>query len=60
MNAHTFRDRVYEAAPDLLMLARQYLLDMLHPPAAASRERRIEAIEAVLNKIGTPDPEDET
>jgi len=38
-------------APDLLALVDQYRNDMLYPPAADSRERRIAAIDAVLGKV---------
>ncbi len=43
--------RLIAAAPELLTLAVQYLSDMRHPVTdSGSRQRRIEAIEAVLTK----------
>jgi hypothetical protein len=48
-------DRVGElfaAAPELLALAHQYRNDLLYPPVADSRERRIAAIDEVIAKVG--------
>jgi hypothetical protein len=39
--------------PDLLALVHQYRNDMLYPPAADSRERRIKAIDAALSKTAS-------
>ena len=44
--------RLIAVAPELLMLAYQYLNDMRHPVTdSGSVSRRIEAIEAVLGKV---------
>lgn len=42
--------KVIAAAPDLLALAYQYRDDLLYPPTADSRERRLAAIDAVIAK----------
>ena len=41
---------IYDAAPDLMMLAIDYRDDLKRPPKGDSRDRRLDAIEAVLVK----------
>lgn len=45
---HGFSEAEDAQPKDLIALAHQYRNDMLYPPAADSRVRRIEAIDAVL------------
>lgn len=42
--------RLISAAPDLLKWLYQYRSDMLHPPSADSRQRRVQAIDKVIAK----------
>jgi hypothetical protein len=43
---------VFAAAPELLALVIQYRDDLLYPPPAVSRERRLMAIAVVLARTG--------
>ena len=44
--------RLIAASPELVELAWQYRSDLLRPPSADSRERRIARINAILAKAG--------